>query len=202
MFKFFLCCSAKNDPADCWAEFSIDSAASAEISKVADVLCGESKEQQADVKISPPPSRGHHVTLLYGYRKSESNKLMEIVKKHFDKPLILTAGEIIVGDVSPVILLRLKLPQELEELFWDSYKNVGQKKHTLIDGKYFPHITVATYDKKDMGKINLEHVKDSLQGRQFTIDTIFSYREDKDGNNILLDQYSHAVNAAKLTAKL
>jgi 2'-5' RNA ligase len=186
---------ASQEPSECWAEFSIDQASSTEITGLCGRLAYE-VESKSGVKIKP--ATGHHVTLLYGYKKSESDKLLEIVEENFDEPFTLTAGKIRFGDVSSVILLQIEIPQELNDLFLKLYNTIGAKKHTLIDGKYYAHITVASFIKEDKDQINLEQFKDSLKGKKLIIDSILSFSEDKDGNNILLGDISHSSEQVKL----
>ena len=169
---------------NCWAEFSID----LEFSQTLSSACHKLKVDHPEAVLKEPTK--HHVSLLYGYCASESEKLMEIVKRHLTSPLTLKAGEIKRGDVSPVILLAIEHSSELDSLFHDLYENIGNKKHTLINGKYDPHITIAWSDQATLDAIDFTKLSNSLTGREFTLHTVFSLDEDKNGCNIVLDELS------------
>lgn len=175
---------------NCWAEFSIDAAFSAELNE----LCQQIQNENKHGTLKSPSQ--HHVSLLYGYSPHESQKLMDIVRKHFKSPLTLTAREVTRGDVSAVILLHIQPSAELNALFHELYHNVGKKKHTLINGGYDPHITIAISDQTTLDTVNLEKFKNKFIGRTFTIDSVFSLDEDQEGKNILLDEFNTSVNAA------
>lgn len=82
-----------------------------------------------------------HITLLYGFDPKFYNEIDQIVKSYNITPNDYTFGTPKRGDVSPVWLLPISSPK-LEELFWILYYKFPNK-HTLINGKYEPHLTLC-----------------------------------------------------------
>lgn len=181
--------SNTNEPTNCWAEFSIEH----NFCILLDDFFEKLKTENPGTTLKKPNQ--HHVSLLYGYSQSESAKLLEITQEHFLEPLTLTVGKVRKGDVSPVVLLHINPSKELDNLFWDLYNNVGPKKHTLIDGKYDPHITLAISDSASIACLDIEKFSKALEGKSFTIDRVLSYDEDAAGKNILLGEYNANNNS-------
>ncbi len=166
---------------DCWCEFSLPSPVVKRIQTVTDKL-------QNKLGITESKANSYHVTLLYGYNENESKSLINICKKYLDEPLLLKIGEIRRGNISPVVLVDLQLSDNLNKLFWELYENIGQKKHSLIEGKYKPHITLVWSNNEDLDKLDLEEFKNELQGITFYVEELLSMTEDESGNNVIMDR--------------
>lgn len=82
-----------------------------------------------------------HITLLYGFDPKFYNEIDQTVKMYNITSKDYTFGDPRKGDISPVWLLPIKSPK-LEELFWILYSKFPNQ-HTLINGKYDPHVTLC-----------------------------------------------------------
>ena len=136
------------------------------------------------------PIKEPHISFFSAYQNPESEKLMEIVRRHLHTPLALTAADIRVGDVAPYILLRLIPTKTLNALFWESYNTLGKKKHTLINGEYDPHITIAAFNKEDreLVKAYLVKFRDKYKNKIIQVDALHSYGDER-GQKIELHRY-------------
>jgi hypothetical protein len=122
-----------------WCEFQLNEIETQVQNYVADNV------PQTLIQRIPPP----HVTLLYGCSADPA-----CIGKYFTKPITIEFGEVNEGSVSPVLLARI-ISQDLHELFYKMYEDPvinHDKSHTLIDGKYDPHLTLAWLTSKDAFK--------------------------------------------------
>lgn len=85
-----------------------------------------------------------HITLLYGC-SNDKEYIMSIVQKYL--PLKLKFGEIRTGDrVKEALFIGIEDNKVLTDLFWNLYNNDminTDKIHSLIDGKFDPHLTIG-----------------------------------------------------------
>jgi hypothetical protein len=79
--------------------------------------------------------------MLYGFESRHADQVF--ARLHAALPLEVKVTRTQEGDISPVRLLGVNSPQ-LQDIFKSLYANVPSK-HTLINGKFDPHITVAEW---------------------------------------------------------
>lgn len=82
-----------------------------------------------------------HITVLYGFDPSRFSEVKKIVDDFSFVPEDFTFGEVKKGDVANVYLVKIFSPK-LQECFWHLYRKFPNE-HTLINGFYDPHVTLA-----------------------------------------------------------
>ena len=90
-----------------------------------------------DIKETPKP----HITLLYGFDPLRFDEVKAIVDAENIQASDYMFGDVRLGDVSPVYLVGIK-SEKLDALFWKLYKQFPNQ-HTLIAGKFDPHVTLC-----------------------------------------------------------
>lgn len=93
--------------------------------------------EKSSIREIPEP----HITLLYGFECKHYDAIDAIVKASQIVPEDYTFGEVKPGDVSPVYLISVH-SDKLQKLFWDLHARFDNK-HTLINGKFEPHVTLC-----------------------------------------------------------
>ncbi len=118
-----------------------------------------------------------HITLLYGLEVSEENT--NFLESLFQKQpkLVLRTGKIRKGDLSRVILLDIEPDAKLTILFWKLHSQFSNK-HTFIDGKYSPHLTVAWMDEESFSKTNVADQAEMLQNIRLDLTEVDLYTMD------------------------
>jgi hypothetical protein len=91
-----------------------------------------------DVLSTPKP----HITVLYGFRCSEWKEIDALVNSWKINEDDYTFGDARFGDVSPVIMLPV-MSARLTALFGLLSGKYPDNKHTLINGNFSPHVTLA-----------------------------------------------------------
>ena len=87
-----------------------------------------------------------HITLLYGFDPKHYERIDKIVKCFEITEKDYTFKEPKKGDYSPVWLLLLE-SKKLTALFWALYETFPNE-HTLIHGKFEPHVTLCWLKSK------------------------------------------------------
>jgi len=90
-----------------------------------------------DLKDIPSP----HITILYGFDPKHYDAIDKIVKAAKITPEDYTFGPPKRGDVSPVWLLPIR-SDKIDALFWKLHKKFDNQ-HTLINGRFEPHVTLC-----------------------------------------------------------
>jgi len=184
---------------EAWAEFSVPQTMGHELTNAFNEIKVIADSLNIPIKIEEQ----FHLTLIYGYTKSDSKKLMDIVRKYKGEAFTVEFDRIHYGYVAKDQIMAKIIPhKELQDLFLEIFHNVPNQ-HTLIDGGYYPHVTIGKIVADDKffnsdsvknflstNKLSLDELEKQIKDRKFSFDQILSLSEVKNrlkGKQLTID---------------